>query len=55
MSEHPRPGSDELERRVRQLREAMSRMSTDELCDLMRDIQAKMRESAERVGRISEA
>jgi hypothetical protein len=46
MSEHPSLGPDELERRVRQLRDAMSRMSTDELCDLMRDIQAKMRESA---------
>ena len=46
MSEHPNPSPDELERRVRQLREAMSRMSTDELCDLMRNIQARMRESA---------
>jgi hypothetical protein len=46
MSEHPRPSPDELERRVRQLRDAMTRMSTDELCDLMRDIQAKMREGA---------
>ncbi len=46
MSEHPRPSPDEWERRVRRLREAMSRMSTDELCDLMRDIEAKMRESA---------
>ena len=37
---------DELERRVQQLRDAMSRMSTGELCDLMRDIQAKIREGA---------
>jgi hypothetical protein len=46
MSEHPRPSPDELERRVWRLREAMSRMSTDELCDLMRNIQSKMREGA---------
>jgi hypothetical protein len=46
MSDHPSLGPDELERRVGQLREAMSRMSTDELCNLMRDIQAKTREGA---------
>jgi hypothetical protein len=46
MSEHQNPGPDELERRVGKLREAMSRMSTDELCDLMHEIQVRMRESA---------
>ena len=37
-----------MARRVRQLREAISRMSIAELCNLMRDIQAKMREAADR-------
>jgi hypothetical protein len=46
MSEHPTLSPDELERRAQQIREAMSRMSIDELCDLVRDIQSRMRDVA---------
>jgi hypothetical protein len=46
MSEHPTLDPDEMAHRVRQLREAMSRMSIDELCNLIRDIQDKMRGAA---------
>jgi hypothetical protein len=50
MSEQPRLSADELERRVRQLRDAMSRMSIDEICELIRNIEAmcaKQRPEAE--------
>lgn len=46
MSEHPILSPDELERRAQRVREAMSRMSIDELCDLLRDIQNMMRDVA---------
>jgi len=48
MSEHPTIDPDEMARRVRRLREAITRMSIDELCNLMRDIQAKMHETRNR-------
>jgi hypothetical protein len=44
MSGHPARTPDELERRAERVREAISTMSIDELCDLVRDIQNKMRE-----------
>jgi hypothetical protein len=40
MSEQPKLSADELERRVRQLQDAMSRMSINELCELIRNIEA---------------
>jgi hypothetical protein len=40
MSEQPKLSVDEFERRVRQLQDAMSRMSIDELCELIRNIEA---------------
>jgi hypothetical protein len=46
MSEHPPLSPDELERRAQRIREAMSRMSIDELCDLLHDIQNRMRDVA---------
>jgi hypothetical protein len=46
MSEHPSLSPDELERRAQRIRDAMSRMSIDELCDLLCDIQNRMREVA---------
>jgi hypothetical protein len=46
MSKHPTLSRDELERRAQQMREAMSTMSLDELCALVRDIQNRMREVA---------
>jgi hypothetical protein len=46
MSEHPTLSPDELARRAQQMREAMSTMSLDELCALVRDIQNRMREVA---------
>jgi hypothetical protein len=46
MSEQPRLSPVEFESRVRRLQDAMSTMSIDELCNLMRDIQTKIRESA---------
>jgi hypothetical protein len=45
MSEQPRLSPVEFESRVRRLQQAMSTMSIDELCSLMRDIQTKLRES----------
>jgi Mn-dependent DtxR family transcriptional regulator len=50
MSEHPILSPDEVTRRAQQIREAMSRMSVDELCDLLRDLQKKMREVASSPG-----
>jgi hypothetical protein len=47
MSKQPRLDPDELERRVRQLQEAMSQMSIDELCELIRNIEAMRRKSAD--------
>jgi hypothetical protein len=47
MSEPPILSPDELECRAQRIREAISRMSVDELCDLLRDLQKKMREAAE--------
>jgi hypothetical protein len=46
MSEHGEPSPDEKEFPVRRLKEAMNKMSIAELCDLMIDIQAKIREAA---------
>jgi hypothetical protein len=46
MSERPKPRPDEKESPVRRLKEAMNEMSIAELCDLMIDIQAKIREAA---------
>jgi hypothetical protein len=46
MAEHPEPSPDEKESPVRRLKEAMNKMSIAELCDLMIDIQAKIREAA---------
>jgi hypothetical protein len=46
MSEHPGLSPVEFERRVRRLQQAMSIMSIDELCNLMRYIEAKIRETA---------
>jgi len=40
MSEQSRLSANELERRIRLLQEAMSRMSTDDLSKLIHDIQA---------------
>jgi hypothetical protein len=40
MSEQPTLSANELERRIRLLREAMSRMALDDLCKLIHDIQA---------------
>jgi hypothetical protein len=40
MSEQAKLSTDEWERRIRQLQEVMSRMSADELCRLIRDIEA---------------
>jgi hypothetical protein len=45
MSEHPEPSPDEKETAARRLQEAMNKMSTAELCNLMIDIQAKIREA----------
>ena len=44
MADDRKPGPEELERRVRLLQEAVSRMSVDELCKLIRDIQARIRD-----------
>jgi len=48
MSEHRKLEPEELERRVRLLQEAVSRMTMDELSNLIRDIQLKMRDSEPR-------
>jgi len=46
MSENPILSPDELKRRAERIREAISTMSVDELCDLLRDLQKKMSEVA---------
>jgi hypothetical protein len=51
MSDHPVLSPDEFKRRAEQIREAMSRMSGNELCDLLRDLQKKMREAAKSPGK----
>jgi hypothetical protein len=44
MSEHPEPDPEQKKRSVRQLHEAIEKMSIDELSDLLSDIYAKISE-----------
>lgn len=48
MSEHPEPEPDQKEPSVRQLHEAIEKMSIDELSDLLSDIHAKISELKQR-------